>query len=178
MSRRWIAYWVLVTVTLAVHLTMELWTLPKISCEAGGLVAFDLRPLGYDLAEAEAFLSALSEDGRALYLGLQHWLDRIFPLLLALVLGLPIWALSAGWPRSLRLTGVALAGLGMAFDYAENARVAGLLRGRAEDVTEAAVAAASLATQLTSVMTSGAMMLLLVLLLRRRAKVIRARTHR
>lgn len=61
-------------------------TLPKISAAAEGLLPFDLRATGYSEAEAQAFLTALSPEGRALYQGTQHRLDTLYPPLLALVL--------------------------------------------------------------------------------------------
>lgn len=103
--------WGFAGATLAVYLIMVLWSLPLIAAEAGGRLPFDLRPFGYGLEEARAFLSALSETGRSQYLGAQHMLDRLFPPLLAVTqvlsfwqtfrprpaLGLAALALAAGW---------------------------------------------------------------------------------
>ena len=41
----------------------------SLSDMAGGLQPFDLRWQGYDLADTQAYLAALSDAGRALYLG-------------------------------------------------------------------------------------------------------------
>ena len=80
------AYWLIFALMLAVYGAMVIWTLPAISDGAGGLIAFDLRPTGYSIPEARAFLSSLNDDARALYLGPQGRLDMVYPALLGLVL--------------------------------------------------------------------------------------------
>jgi hypothetical protein len=49
---RRLMFWALFSATLMVYGTMILWSLPTISAAAGGLVPFDMRPSGYDYAEA------------------------------------------------------------------------------------------------------------------------------
>jgi hypothetical protein len=56
-------FWLVVAATLGVYLVMVLWSIPRISAEAGGLPVFDLRPGGYTFEEARAFLAALSPEG-------------------------------------------------------------------------------------------------------------------
>ncbi|MDF1716959.1 MAG: hypothetical protein P1U75_09875 [Antarcticimicrobium sp.] len=144
MSRARITYWVVFAATLAVYGAMVGWTLPAISRDAGGLVPFDMRPMGYSVAEARAFLAALGAEGRALYLGPQHALDLVYPALLAVVLIGAVCALIG--PVSLRW-GLALMALGgMAADYLENARVGAMLRHDGA-ITDAMITAASRATQ-------------------------------
>ena len=75
MTRR--AVMALFAATIGLYLVMLLWSLPKIAAEAGGLTPFDMRPGGYSLAEARAFLAALSPEGTAFYLGVQHRLDMV-----------------------------------------------------------------------------------------------------
>jgi hypothetical protein len=149
--------WPVTATVLAIYLAMLLWTIPALTSGAGGLLPFDMRPRGYSLSEALAYLRALTPEARALYLGPQHWLDTVFPGLLAL------WLLMA-YRRLLTPAGrwvlgtVAVAGA--VFDYLENAAVGGLLRIAPEDVTAQMVAAASRWTQLKSAAVSLAMLAL------------------
>ncbi|NRB16020.1 MAG: hypothetical protein HRU33_00215 [Rhodobacteraceae bacterium] len=142
-------YWGVFAAALGVYVTMIVWTLPGISQSAGGLLPFDLRPMGYSADEARAFLAALGTEGHALYTGPQRLLDMAYPALLGFVL---IGALrhfyAKGWLLSL-LVFVALAGMGA--DYLENMRVALLLAG---DTSDLAIAAASRSTVMKSVLTS------------------------
>lgn len=124
MSRR--VYLLLTAVTLSVYAVMVLWTLPKISAAAGGLLPFDLRPWGYTPEEAAALLSALSEAGRTLYSDVQLRLDTVYPPLLA------VWIYASAarlFPRPVVWAIGLVAVVGMAADLAENAAVARLLDG-------------------------------------------------
>jgi hypothetical protein len=124
------AYWVVFAAALGVYLWMITGTLPAITRAAGGLMPFDLRPTGYSVDEARAFLGALSDSGRAVYLGPQHMLDLVYPALLAVVLIGAVRVLFQGaWLRA-GLSGIILAG--MVADYVENAVVAQLLRSSGE----------------------------------------------
>lgn len=107
--------------------------------DAGGLLPLDLRVMGYGVGEVAAYLAALSEAGRNVYLGPARLADTIFPILFTLTLALP----HLGTPRPLlRVLPVVVYGL---CDLAENAAVAALLRdGLAEP---GSVATASLLTQ-------------------------------
>lgn len=119
-------YWLLTGLTLALYLVMVVWTLPAIQAAAAGLRPFDLRPMGYSADEAQRFLNALSDEGRAMYAGTQHRLDFAFPGLLAVW---SIWTLVKLLPRWLALGFGLVALIGAGADYAENARVAALLTG-------------------------------------------------
>lgn len=116
----------LLAATAGLYLAMVLWTLPEIGREAGGLAPFDLRPFGYTPAEAEVFLAALSDRGRAVYRGIQHVLDTGFPPALAAV---TIWSVLLLWRGRWRLALVGLAVVGAAADLGENLAVARLLDG-------------------------------------------------
>lgn len=151
MSPTRIAYWALFAATLAVYGAMVGWTLPAISRDAAGLAPFDLRPMGYTPAEARAFLAVLGDEGRALYLGAQHWLDLFYPVMLALVLIGAVRVLIGS--RSLQFTLSLLALGGMASDYLENARVAIMLASDGA-VTDGLIEAASRASQLKAGMTA------------------------
>lgn len=161
-------FWVLLCATVAVYALMVFWTLPGIADEAGGLVPFDMRPGGYDFDAARAFLTALSDTGRALYLGRQHWLDSFYPGLMAATVCLALWRLTPraapGW---LRFGILILPWAAAGFDWLENALVRQLLLATPDAVTAQAVAAASRATLAKSVLTTIAAVVVLVLVLRR-----------
>jgi hypothetical protein len=156
-------FWVSLLAAVGVYLTMILWTLPAITAAAGGLAPFDLRPLGYDLAEAQAFLRALPDQGRQLYLDVQQRLDIGYPALLMLVLGLGIALMSppkfGNWKWLLALTSVP----GSLFDYQENMLVRRILISPPDALDPALVAAASSATVLKSALSAISMSVLLVL---------------
>lgn len=126
--------WPVAAATLASYLVLVGWLGPQV--DAGGLRPFDLRPSGYDLDGARAFLAALTPEGRAIYLGPVRIADTVFPLLMTLTFVLVSRGL--GWIAV--LPALAYGGL----DLAENAQVAALLRSGVLD--PAAVALASLLT--------------------------------
>lgn len=162
------AFWWLAGATLAVYLAMVLWSLPQIADAAAGLRPFDLRPFGYGGPEARAFLAALSPEGTAFYLGVQHKLDIVYPPALAITL---VWAFLRLLPRGWALIAAIPALLGAVFDLFENAAVAGLLRAGADGASDAMVAVASQWTVLKSASDAVALIaLLLALGMRRRAR--------
>ncbi len=160
MSGRQKAYWVLVTVTAAVYLLMVVWSGPRLSYAAGGLMPFDVRLFGYTQASAQAFLDALGPDGRAFYLGVQLRIDALFPALFALVTGFALWWLYVEKSGPMRLAILVLPALGAVFDYLENARIAAMLR--AVNPSPDLVAAASQATVLKFLFVGAAIALVLV----------------
>lgn len=160
MGARRAAFWALFAVTMAVYLIMILWSLPKISAAAGGAAPFDMRPFGYSFDEAKAFIGALSAEGKALYLNVQHRLDATYPALLAATLFFAIRALAPGAsPLPALLALVALPGA--VFDYLENSSVTAMLNAGASSLTPELVARASLWTLLKSTFTTIAMLMLL-----------------
>jgi hypothetical protein len=164
MTARRLAFSLLFAATLAVYVTMLAWTLPAISAAAGGLAPFDLRPSGYTFDEAKAFLTALSPDGKALYLGAQHRLDAAYPALLSATLFFAIAALTptawGSWRWVLALTAIP----GALFDYLENAAVTVMLTAGADDLTPDMVATADRWTTSKSWSSTVAMTILLALL--------------
>lgn len=136
-----LTYLALAAVVLALWALLVTVTGPAITKAAGGLAPFDLRITGYDLAQAQAFLSRISGPGRDLYLEAQLRLDTFFPVVLGLFL---TWSFVVLYPRLLAtlLAVIAMAGAGA--DLVENARIATMLR--ADEVTAPMVAAASQAT--------------------------------
>jgi hypothetical protein len=159
-----VAFWAFITLTFTVYLAIVLWSAPTISGYAGGLVIFDLRPTGYDYETAQAFLDALSVEGRQFYLSVQHRLDLIYPPLLAITL---VWAIDR--LTDTRRTTLLLAVLpliAMVADLLENAAVAALLEGGSQAVTAEMVSRASWFTVVKSGATTVAMTCLLLLILR------------
>lgn len=178
MPSKRIAFWLLFAVTAAVYGTMVLWSLPRISAAAGGLAPFDLRPRGYSVTEAQAFLAALKDDGRHFYAAVQHRLDWLYPALLAATLYSAIAALLPG-PRGTWRWFVAAPVIAvMLFDYAENAAVAALLAADPAAIDAAAVERASTWTVLKSNTTAAATIVLLALSGWRGVARLRARAGR
>ena len=71
---------IIITAILTVLLLgiMDIYTLPTIAKEAGGIAAFDLQTFGYSKDTAVQFLSNLSAEGKALFLNFQLPLDYLF----------------------------------------------------------------------------------------------------
>lgn len=110
--------------TAGVYLAMVVWSLPYISAEAEGLLPFDLRPFGYSVQEAGAFVDALSDEGRTFYLETQLLLDLLFPPMLALCFILVAFVF---WQGLARWAIVALALVTMTADLVENLLLAQIL---------------------------------------------------
>lgn len=91
-------FWAIPAATLAAWLSMNLWTVPGIEETAGGLRLLDMRFTGYSYEEAQEFVSALGDEGTALYPGAQYWLDMVFPPLLGAVIFLYFRWLLRGLP--------------------------------------------------------------------------------
>ena len=149
--------------SVILYLVIAFWSLPRVTDAAGGLAPFDLRPFGYDAAEARAFLAALGEAGRAQYLGPQRLLDLAYPAVLGLTLLAGIWRFGARLPVGVRALLGLLPLVGMAADYAENALVASMLRTPVAEVTDATIAQASLSTMVKSGATGASIGLVVIL---------------
>lgn len=171
-----LAFWFLAGATIVVYLFMALLTLPYIQGQAAGLAPFDLRPFGYSLDEAKAFLAALSPEGRAYYLGPQHWLDLVFPALAAATLYCALVVLLRPYLGGNGRFVAALAVLPAIFDWLENRAVAAMLNAGAEGVTHEMVAAASRWTVLKSAAHAIILTATLVLALAAAWRLWKART--
>jgi hypothetical protein len=173
-AMRWPSvFWALFAATLALYLVIVLWSLPLITDEAGGLAPFDMRPMGYNLEEARAFVTALSDRGREFYLGTQHLLDWLYPALLGATFALGFSLLFRG---ALLLALIVLSVWVVGFDWLENLTVADLLRTDPTALDVGQVAGAARWSVLKSVATTLAWIALLAggisaLLRRRRAAV-------
>lgn len=142
------AFWLTFLAAMAIYLTMVFWSVPFIVGQAGGQAPFDMRPMGYSVTDAQNFLSALSQEGRAFYLNVQQKLDLAYPALLglALVLGLQM-ALRPPWGTVFGL--VAL--MATAADYFENHIVSGMLQVSPDQLDATTVQVASFLTMSKSV---------------------------
>lgn len=133
-------FWLILTAMVAAWLSMTLWTAPRIEELSGGQRLLDMRFTGYSLDEVRDFVAAIGDEGAALYLGAQFWLDMIFPPLLGAVLFLLYRWLFPGLPGliigTVSLTYVAV-------DMLENLAVATMLRAGADGLTSEMAAAAS-----------------------------------
>ena len=165
MTPRWLiaAFWASFATAAVVYLVMVLWSLPKIAAEAGGAMPFDMRPAGYTLEDAQAFLTALSPEGNAFYRETQHRLDSLYPPLLEATLGLGLWIMAPCTSPWLRASLALFAVPGMVFDLTENLLVADMLMSQAGSPDAELAMLASAATVLKSVFTTLAMSLLLIL---------------
>ena len=131
-------YWALPLVTLATYGVLLGYVTPQLVADAGGGLPFDLRPLGYGVAAARGYLSALSPAGVDLYLGPFRLTDTLLPMLVTASLCLPLWRRGQFWFLPALTYGL--------FDLAENLAVARLLHTGPE-VEVQAVALASGLTQ-------------------------------
>ena len=124
--------------TAATCAVMNFMLIPQIEAAAGGLRCFDMR-FGYGFEAAKAFLSALTAQGKDLYLRRQLPLDFVYPLAYGAFFMLAFYAL-----QKRRTPLLAVPALLAAADYAENICVVLMLR--AGDPAKALVAAGSAAT--------------------------------
>ena len=102
------AFWISFIFATGVYLSMVFWSLPFIAGQAGGLAPFDMRPTGYSVTEARAFTQALTEEGRAFYLDVQHKLDFAYPALLG-TFSASVSDAEQGWIMGVTTAGFTLA---------------------------------------------------------------------
>jgi hypothetical protein len=132
--------WTLAAATAAAYAAL-IWTgVTQLLPEAGGQAPFDLRVMGYDVAEARAYLEALTDAGRRLWAGPVRWLDTVFPLLMGTLLAALIWRLGRPWLAPVPFVYTAA-------DLWENARVREMIAAGPGGVTPAMVEGASAVTQ-------------------------------
>ena len=130
--------------TAAIAAVMNLALIPTIEAAAGGLRCFDMR-FGYAYPDALSFLSALSAEGKRLYLTRQLPLDFLYPLAYGAFFAAAFAALT-GKKTPLAALPVLLA----AADYTENACI--LLMLRADPPARSLVALGSAATIVKTVL--------------------------
>lgn len=135
--------WVLPGVTLAVYLVLAVYLGGRLMAESGGQLPFDLRAFGYSLAEARAYLRALTPAGFTLAEGMVRQVDTLFPLLMGLTF--------AWWMRPYAgVFGMVCAMSAMSYvslDWAENWVVGRMLHAGPDWVDPMDVMRASILTQ-------------------------------
>jgi hypothetical protein len=129
-------------------------TLAHLQLLAGGAAPFDIRPLGYTYKQAQAFLAAIGEQGRAYYLNPELVIDTFYPPFYAVSRALALWwltmpgrlydgATSLRWRWTLVAIPVVMASL----DGVENISIAKMLWAW-PDLSPGLVQVSSLATRL------------------------------
>jgi hypothetical protein len=120
---------------------------------AGDLTPFDIRPRGYNYAEARAFLEAVGEQGRRYYASPELLIDTFYPPLYAVSRGLALWWLTmpgrvreAPVPLKVRYALVAVPILMASLDLVENGCIAVML-WTWPNLSDGLVEVSSLATQ-------------------------------
>lgn len=161
-----------------VYLAMILGPLARLE-QIAGAKPFDLRPGGYSRDSALAFISALGQDGRDIYLWRQIPLDTVYPALFAMsVAGSLCWLserLGKPFNRWLRAAAFTAVFAALA-DYLENAMIVMMLisdAGPSPAVTHLASAATISKSVLTTLAMAALLLaatLLLALKLRRSGK--------
>lgn len=128
--------WAGLAATAALDLYEMVYTIPALKRMAGGLRVFDMRPRGYTLAEAERYLDALGERGRAFYASWHLPADMALASVEGPALLLAgLWLTRAGGaiPASarpyLRAVLIALPVLTAVLDLTENLSIAVMLAG-------------------------------------------------
>lgn len=130
--------WALPLASLAAYAVLLGYLTPQLAAQSDGALPFDLRPLGYALADARAYLGSLTPAGAALYLGPMRLNDTVVPILFTATLCLPLRRMNQLWFLPALAYGLC--------DLSENIAVARLLRA-GSDVEAGAVALASGFTQ-------------------------------
>ncbi len=133
--------------TAATYVVLVWMQIFQVKPHAGGNLPLDLRLLGYTPDDARAFLQHLDPMGRMIYQNQVRWVDTVFPVLLAFVLGRMTFLTSFQfhlWSRVVLL--VPIAGY-VVMDLCENALIQELLRAGMADFSQET---ALLASQFTT----------------------------
>ena len=146
--------------TAGICLVMNMSFIPQIESAAQGMKCFDMR-FGYTIEEARQFLTALSKEGRNLYLTRQLPLDFVYPLAYGLFFATLFTALN-GKKTLLNLLPVLLAGA----DYIENISILLMLRHDSTYLTDMQVRISSGATIVKTVLMYLCFLLIIILLIR------------
>ncbi|RUL54652.1 hypothetical protein [Lysinibacillus antri] len=131
-SKVTIKLWLLfLLLSQSLYMIMKAYSIPSISYEVGGLLIFDMKPLGYTYDYAYTFLSKLSEKGYEIYKYTQLPLDLLFPIFNCLT-GLCTFVLlfrfyhkvkfqlEVNWQSTFAKTLLSIPFIAMVADYLEN----------------------------------------------------------
>lgn len=121
-------FWPLFVATLLHFAFINLFLVPPMMADSGGLRPLDVMLTGYSFDEAIAFLAATKESGGNAFADFHATHDMFFPALYGVTMALAIWSLDYGWSKTVRiiLSSVPLAAT--VIDYVENARIIELLK--------------------------------------------------
>ena len=158
-----VLFWTCFAAAMAIYIAMILWSLPVITEAAGGLAPFDMRPFGYTLADAQAFLAAIDPETVKFYRNVQLTLDIFYPALITISLVLGIYLLLPARFGAWRWVIAALPLPIAPFDYLENNLIGVMLASGPKMVSADLVSAASRWTMLKSSFTTASMLLLVAL---------------
>ncbi|MBI5849070.1 MAG: hypothetical protein HZB31_14190 [Nitrospirae bacterium] len=149
--------------TMAVYLTMLLYTLPAVERFVPGKALFDLSPAGYSYEYAVSLLEVLGPEGRRMYLYRQLPMDFIYPGLFAISYSLLLtWIFSKGYASDSKIINFAVIPFfGGLFDYLENICIIQLIKSY-PTVSHGLVGVSSTFTILKSGFTIAFFILLLV----------------
>ena len=128
-------YWPLFIATMLYFAFINVFLLPGIMADSGGLKPLDVLITGYSFDTGSAFLSATQASGGTAFADFHATHDMIFPALYGVTFALAIWSLDYGWSKTVRiiLSSVPLAAA--AIDYVENAEIIALINMNAPDIT-------------------------------------------
>lgn len=154
-------------VTLIIHLTMVLFTIPKLEAITNGLKIFDLRQFGYSFQEASLLINTLGESGKSIYLYQQIPLDLVYPTSygISLCLILAYFLNKLGLIDSKYFTLSMLPLLIAFFDYLENFCII-LILNIFPDISKNQVFLASNLTIIKSILTTLYFLVLIFVLLK------------
>lgn len=114
-------------IAAVIYLAMINITLGHIAA-VSGQVPFDMRPMGYSPADADALLAGLGIDGRRYYLNYQIPFDMVYPAMLALTLICTIhWFGHGMMHRKLARFAIMFSLVGALFDYVENIGIVAMI---------------------------------------------------
>ena len=153
---------VFLIISQSIFILMNTWTFPHISAQAGGLDAFDMRPLGYSIDEARNYLENISDSGISFYRNVQLLLDIPYPALMCLFYSCSIILLYRASKKRIKnsenrparwLSGLLIIPIiGMLADYAENICVSIMLVQK-QNVSDSLIMAANVFTLIKSMST-------------------------
>ncbi|MCR5041445.1 MAG: hypothetical protein K6C36_05010 [Clostridia bacterium] len=166
-DKKKILLWVSGCATAVICLVMNLWLIPAIEKNTGGIRCFDMQSFGYTRETALRFLELIGDDGRSIYLRAQLPLDFIYPVCYTSFFSLLLVRLQK---RATPL--LALPILLAVSDYAEN--VCSIIMLRAMTVGEATAAFASACTVAKTALMYATILVIVVLALVRAVKKRRA----
>jgi hypothetical protein len=149
--------------TMAVYLTMLLYTLPAVERFVPEKALFDLSPAGYTYEYAVSLLEVLGPEGRSMYLYRQLPLDFIYPGLFAISYSLLLtWVFGKGFAYDSKIFYLSVIPFfGGLFDYLENICIIQIIKSY-PTVPHGMVNVSSTFTILKSAFTTAFFFLLLV----------------